>query len=77
MTRQLAAAGLLAIGIAMLGLSLTLRSEIQRAVVLLIAAGSIGYGWLRLRRDIHSRFGVLALGAGADIGDDFRRFHRL
>jgi preprotein translocase subunit SecF len=43
--------GVLAVGIAliMIGVSLTLRSEAQRATAVLIAAGSIGYAWVRLR----------------------------
>ena len=44
--------------------SLTLRSEPLRAVAVLIAAGSITYGWVHVRKNLQSRLGVILLGAG-------------
>jgi hypothetical protein len=58
--------GVLAVGIAliMIGVSLTLRSEAQRATAVLIAAGSIGYAWVRLRNYLQSWLGLGLLGTG-------------
>ncbi len=52
------------IALVMLGLSLTLSSEPLRAVAVLVAAGSISYAWVSLRKNLQSRTGVILLGAG-------------
>jgi hypothetical protein len=64
--RERNATGVLAIGIAllMIGVSLALRSEVQRAAAVLIAAGSIGYAWTMLRNRLQSRLGLGLLGSG-------------
>jgi hypothetical protein len=61
-----ATTGVLAVAIAlvMIGVSLTLRSEAQRATAVLISAGSIGYAWVRLRNNLQSRLGLGLLGTG-------------
>lgn len=52
------------IALVMLLLSLTLRSEPQRAVAVLIAAGSISYLWRSFRKNLQSRLGMVLLGTG-------------
>jgi hypothetical protein len=52
------------VALVMLVLSLTLRSEPLRAVAVLIAAGSITYGSVTLRKKLQSRLGLILLGAG-------------
>jgi hypothetical protein len=54
----------LLVALVMLWFSLTLRSETLRTVAVLIAAGSIAYGYISLRKNLQSRLGVLLLGAG-------------
>lgn len=52
------------VALVMLWFSLTLRSEPLRAFAVVIAAGSITYGWISLRKNLQSRLGVVLLGAG-------------
>jgi hypothetical protein len=54
--------GLLActIALVMLLLSLSFRLEPLRAIAILIAAGSICYGWVRVRPHLQSRIGLVA-----------------
>jgi hypothetical protein len=52
------------VALVMLGFSVTLRSEPLRAAAVLIAAGSITYGWVSLHKKLQSRLGVVLLGAG-------------
>jgi len=58
--------GVLGIGIAavMLALSLTIRSENQRAVAVLVASGLVCYAWIVLRARVKSRLGLGLLGSG-------------
>ncbi|HKU27520.1 MAG TPA: hypothetical protein VJQ54_18755 [Candidatus Sulfotelmatobacter sp.] len=62
--RRWSAVPVVLIVLVMLGLSLTLSSEPLRAVAVLIAAGSISYAWISLRKNLQSRTGVILLGAG-------------
>jgi hypothetical protein len=61
-----ATTGVLAVAIAlvMIGVSLALRSEAQRAAAVLVAAGSIGYAWVTLRNHLQSWLGLCLLGTG-------------
>lgn len=61
--------GLLAgtIALVMLVMSLTLRSEPLRAVAVLIATGSLCYGWIRLRPP-QSGFGLVRLRVAFSMG---------
>jgi hypothetical protein len=62
--RRWSAVPVVLVALVMLGFSLTLRSELLRATAVLIAAGSITYGWVSLRKKLQSRLGVVLLGAG-------------
>jgi hypothetical protein len=62
--RRWSAALTVLVALVVLGLSLTLRSEALRAAGVLIAAGSITYGWVSLHKKLQSRLGVVLLGTG-------------
>ena len=62
--RRSAAAIALLVALIMLWFSLTLRSELPRAVAAFFAFGSTIYAWVSLRKKLQSRLPAILLGAG-------------